>query len=155
MSFAMGVNPILDLTALYVGLRMKPFPGSPGDVHQQLLMIKIPQHSPDKPTTFRQGDSTVLKQSVHRVGLLLLGPNSQNLNPPQTSSISWVLFSPPRNLGQVLFALTRHAWYFAPQLLMAAGTPGRTQLASLWTPITTSITGPQITCVVNGAILLH
>jgi hypothetical protein len=155
MSYAMVVNPILDSTALYVGPKMKPFPGFPRDVHQLLHMIKAPQHSLNEPTTFRQADSTVLRQSVHHVELLLLGPNSQNPNPPQTLSIFWVLFSPLRNLDQILCALTRHASYFALPLAMAAGILGRTQLGSLSTPITTSITGLRITCVVNGAILLH
>ena len=155
MSFGMDVNPILDSTALYVGLKMKLFSGYPEDVHQLLHMTKAPQHSLNEPTIFRLADSTVLRQSVHHVGLLLLGPNSQNLNPQPTSSISWVLFSPLKNLGQISYASTRHVWYFILPLAMAPGIPGRTPLGSLWTPIITSIIGPQITCVVNGAILLH
>ena len=123
---------------------MKPFYGSPKDVHQLLHMIKLPQHSLNEPTTFRQA-----------VGWSSLGQNSQDLNPQQTSSISWVLFSLLKNLGRISYASTRHALYFALPSAMAAGTLGRTQLGSLWTPITTSITGPQITFVVNGAILLH
>ena len=131
MSFAMDANPILDSTALYVDLKMRLFPGFHQDVHQLLHMIKLPQHSLKEPTTFRQADSTVLRQSVHHVGLLLLGPNSQDQNPQQTSSISWVQFSLLKNLGQILYALTRHALYFGLPLAMAAGTLGRTQLGLL------------------------
>ena len=155
MSFSMGVNPILDSTALYVGLKMKLFPGYPYNMHQLLHMTNAPQHSLSKPTTFRLEDSTVLRPSVHHVGLLSLGPNSQNLNPQPTSSISWVLFSPLKNLVQISSALTRHVWYFARPSAMAPEILGRTQLGSLWTPIIISIIGPQITCVANGAILLH
>jgi hypothetical protein len=69
--------------------------------------------------------------------------------------IAWTESIPLPTHAQIIFALTKHVWYFVMQLQVADGISGRIQVALSLIHIITSIIAPLITCAENIAIQAH
>ena len=155
MSYAMDVSLCLASLVLYADHRPKTFLGFLNfNVMPLLMMILSLMILIITTHTFSLVVSTVWRQYVHHVVLLLRGPSFASLNLQQTFCISWRQFTQQRSLVLTMFALTKHAWSFEEQSLMAAGILGEEQHALLWTHITTSTTVLKTTFAASGAIQL-
>src|SRR3981189_3950922 len=83
---------------------------------------------------------------------VLPGQNLPRQNHLATYWISWTESIPLPTHAQIIFALTKHVWYFVMQLQVADGISGRIQVTLSLIHIITSIIAPLITCATNIAI---
>src|SRR3981189_3129989 len=86
---------------------------------------------------------------------VLPGQNLPRQNHLATYWISWTESIPLLTHAQIIFALTKHVWYFVMQLQVDDGIYGRIQVNLSLIHIITSIIAPLITCAKNSAIQAH
>src|SRR3981189_85093 len=75
---------------------------------------------------------------------VLPGQNLSKQNHLATYWISWTESIPPLTHAQIIFALTKHVWYFIMQLQVADGISGRIQVTLSLIHIITSIIAPRL-----------
>jgi hypothetical protein len=118
------------------------------------LMMKL-HHTDKEPTISLLLVSTVWRQFVLLVVLLLPGQSLTRLSHQQISCSSYKRSIRQKNLDLHIFALTKHVLCCALALLMEAGIYGGRQ-HDLWSiPIIMSTIEQLIIFVENGATLLH
>ena len=99
--------------------------------------------------------STVLKQFVHHVVLLLPGQNFQKLNHLPIFWHFWKIFFRLKSPDQITFALIKHAWYFEQLSEMDHGIGYGKRLHGLLLMLITASTIEMMMNFARNGVILH